>query len=92
MEKAKPAFEKAKQTFEQALSELEGIVEKMEKGDMTLDQSIEMFQKGIELSNYCSRRLDEVEKRITILIKDDNGNIRESDFNEPGVSQGSSED
>lgn len=79
-------MEKVKKTFEEALSELEGIVEKMEEGEMTLDQSIEMFQKGIELSNYCSKRLDEVEKRITVLIKDDKGNISESDFPAPGVS------
>ena len=85
-------MEKVKKTFEEALSELEGIVEKMEEGEMTLDQSIEMFQKGIELSNYCSKRLDEVEKRITVLIKDDKGNISESDFPTPGVLTGVTEE
>lgn len=85
-------MEKVKKTFEKALSELEGIVEKMEKGEMTLDESIEMFQKGIELSDYCSKRLDEVEKRITILLQDEKGNISESDFPAQAVSSGAAEE
>jgi exodeoxyribonuclease VII small subunit len=85
-------MEKVKKTFEKALSELEGIVEKMEKGEMTLDESLEMFQKGIELSNYCSKRLDEVEKRITVLLQDEKGNVSESDFPAQGVSAGAAEE
>lgn len=85
-------MEKVKKTFEKALSELEGIVEKMEKGEMTLDESIEMFQKGIELSNYCSKKLDEVEKRITVLLQDEKGNISESDFPAQNVSSGAAEE
>lgn len=85
-------MEKVKKTFEKALSELEGIVEKMEKGEMTLDESIEMFQKGIELSDYCSKRLDEVEKRITVLLQDEKGNISESDFPAQSVSSGAAEE
>lgn len=67
-------------SFEQAVYELEEIVEKLEKGDMTLDESIQYFQRGIELSKYCSKRLDEAEKKISVLIEDDTGNINEEPF------------
>ncbi len=66
--------------FEDAMNELESIVEKLEKGELTLDESIEHFQRGMELSKYCSKRLDEVEKKITILIEDEKGNLREEPF------------
>lgn len=69
-----------KKNFEEAISELERIVEELEKGEVSLDQSIEMFQKGVELSKYCSKRLDEIEKKITVLIEDDKGEIKEELF------------
>lgn len=69
-----------KKSFEQAISELEEVVAKLEKGDLPLDESIEFFQKGMELSKYCSNRLDEIEKRISILIEDENGEIKEEAF------------
>jgi len=66
--------------FEEALKELEEIVEKLEKGDLSLDESIDYFQKGIELSKYCSKRLDEIERKISILVEDKNGQIIEEAF------------
>ena len=66
--------------FEKTMEELEKIVEKMENGDMTLDESIKWFQKGMELSRLCSKRLDEVEKKITILLEDENGKLTEKSF------------
>jgi len=66
--------------FEEAVKELELIVDKLEKGELTLDESIGYFQKGIELSRYCSKKLDDVEKKITILIEDEKGVIREEPF------------
>ena len=73
-------MEKQKRTFETAIEELERIIEKMEKGDMTLDESIQSFQKGIEISKFCSEKLDEVEKKITILLENSDGDIEERDF------------
>jgi len=67
-------------SFEEAVIELEFVINKLEKGDLTLDESIEFFQRGIELSKYCNKRLDAIEKKISILIEDDKGNIREEDF------------
>lgn len=71
---------KEKISFEDAIKELEGIVEKLEKGELTLDESINVFQRGIELSKFCGKRLDEVEKKISVLIEDDKGEFKEEPF------------
>jgi len=73
-------MEKKNDSFEAAIEELEEIIEKMEKGDMTLDESIKFFQKGIELSKFCSEKLDEAERKITILLEKNNGETEETDF------------
>ncbi|AUS96170.1 exodeoxyribonuclease VII small subunit [Clostridium thermosuccinogenes] len=72
---------KKEKKFEEAIKELEEIVEKLEKGDLSLDESIEFFQKGIELSKYCSKRLDEIERKISLLVEDEKGRIIEEPFN-----------
>jgi len=64
-------------SFEEAMSDLEKIVEELENGDLTLEQSLERFQKGIELSKYCNKRLDEVERKISILIENEEGELIE---------------
>ncbi|HHV98063.1 MAG TPA: exodeoxyribonuclease VII small subunit [Clostridiaceae bacterium] len=64
-------------SFEEALSDLEKIVEELENGELTLEQSLERFQKGIELSKYCNKRLDEVERKISILIENEEGKLVE---------------
>jgi exodeoxyribonuclease VII small subunit len=69
-----------KKSFEDAINELEEVVTKLEKGELSLDDSIQVFQKGIELSKYCNKRLDEVEKKISILIEDENGEFQEKNF------------
>ena len=55
-------------TFEQAVSELEQIVAKLEGGKFPLEESTNMFQRGVELSQYCNKMLDETEQKITKLI------------------------
>ena len=69
-----------KKNFEKSLNELEEIVEKLERGEMSLDESIEIFQKGVTLSKDLSKMLDEIEKKITILVENENGEIKEKDF------------
>ncbi len=69
--------------FEKAVNELEDIVAKLEKGELPLDRSIEIFQRGIELSRYCSNTLDSMEKKISILLEDGSGEIREELFDSP---------
>lgn len=56
-------------TFEQSLKELEKVVAELEMGDLTLDDAITSFEKGMELSKECTKKLDEAEKKINILVK-----------------------
>ena len=67
-------------SFENAIAELEEIVKKLEKGELTLDESIKCFQRGIELTKYCSKRLDEAERSITMLVEGVNGQITENEM------------
>lgn len=67
-------------TFEQAIEDLEKIVADLEAGEMPLDKSVENFKKGMELSNYCSKLLDEAEKTISILVKQRDGTMQEEKF------------
>ena len=59
----------AKEKFEEALGRLEDIVKKMEAGDMSLEESLKSFEEGIKLVRLCSRKLDEAERRVEILLK-----------------------
>ena len=61
----------AKEKFEDSLKKLEDILRKMEAGDMTLEESLKAFEEGIKLSRICSERLDEAERRVDILLKED---------------------
>ncbi len=67
-------------SFEEAICQLEQIVSKLEKGDISLEESITNFQQGIELSRYCAAKLDEAEKKISVLLQDEEGNLIEKDF------------
>jgi len=60
-------------TFEQSLAELEDIVGKLEGGDLPLEDSLELFEKGIKLSRECRSRLTNAERRIEILMKEADG-------------------
>jgi exodeoxyribonuclease VII small subunit len=60
-------------TFETSLGELEEIVTKLEDGDLPLEASLELFEKGIKLSRECRDRLTNAERRIEVLMKDANG-------------------
>lgn len=66
--------------FEEMIEDLEKISQELETGELTLDQSMEKFEEGMQLSKKCSEILENAEKKITILIK--NGEeIKEEDFN-----------
>jgi len=62
-------------TFESALGELELIVQQLEQGDLDLEESLKLFEKGVKLSRECRERLAKAERRIEILLKDSNGNL-----------------
>jgi len=78
----------AKQTFEKAMKELELIVQQLESGDQPLEEAVKKFEEGIKLSKFCSEKLDETEKRISILLKDKTGNL----FEKPFISESELED
>ncbi len=71
---------KTKQTFEDAMQKLEEIVRELEAGDLPLEKAIARFEEGVKLSEFCSKKLDETERKITILLKDREGNITEQPF------------
>lgn len=68
------------ESFEEAIKELELTVHALESGKLGLNESIEYFQKGMELSKYCNSKLSEAEKYIKIMIEGENGEISEKDF------------
>lgn len=63
--------------FEDAMKELEDIVKRLESGDLSLEESLKIFEEGIALSRYCFKKLEEAEKRVSILIKNEEGIKRE---------------
>ncbi len=63
----------AKEKFEDALAKLEGIVKKMESGDMPLEESLKAFEEGIRLARLCAGKLDEAERRVDVLMKEGDG-------------------
>ncbi len=67
------AEEQANITFEQAMESLESIVSKLESGDVPLETAIELFQEGMRLSNLCGQKLEQVERRIEILVEGEGG-------------------
>ncbi len=70
----------AKKKFEKALQDLENIVEKLEDPDLPLDDALSLFEQGIKLSRTCSERLEEAEKKVEILLQDEDGNITTEPF------------
>jgi exodeoxyribonuclease VII small subunit len=59
--------------FETSLEELERIVRELEQGELTLEKSLELFEQGVKLSRECQERLTQAERRIEILIRDNQG-------------------
>jgi len=62
-------------TFESSLGELEKIVRKLEDGDLSLEESLKLFEDGVKLSRECQERLDQAERRIEVLLKDSDGKL-----------------
>ena len=55
--------------FESAIKELESIVDTLERGEMPLEQSLQLFERGVQLSRFCHTRLEDAERRIEILTE-----------------------
>ncbi len=67
--------------FEKKLNRLEEIVTKMETGDLSLDESLKMFEEGVKLSRECNSQLVEAEQKVKVLLSvDESGNAKTEDF------------
>lgn len=67
-------------TFEESLKKLESIVEQMEKGELSLEQSLKLFEEGVALSAACKKELDEAEGKVQMLIKQRDGSFKTEPF------------
>jgi exodeoxyribonuclease VII small subunit len=63
-------------SFEESLQKLESIVEQMEKGDLSLEDSLKLFEEGVALSAACKKELDEAEGKVQMLIKQRDGSFK----------------
>ncbi|MBN2264809.1 MAG: exodeoxyribonuclease VII small subunit [Candidatus Aminicenantes bacterium] len=79
-------------TFEKALAELEQIVAKLEKGGISLNESLALFEKGVKMSRFLRGELDKAERKVEILLKDEKGNLKAEDFEAEGDDRGDGED
>ena len=61
--------------FEERLSELEGLVEKLEGSDLPLEEALALFEKGVGLVRELGKQLDDVERRLEMLVRDENGEL-----------------
>ncbi|NQS97897.1 MAG: exodeoxyribonuclease VII small subunit [candidate division Zixibacteria bacterium] len=73
---------KEEPNFEEALAEIDSIVSKLEGGQLTLDESLVMFQRGMELMRFCGEKLDAAEKKLKIIIEGAEGEFKVEDGNE----------
>ena len=69
--------------FEQSLAELEQLVQQMEAGDMSLEQSLKAFEKGVKLTRECQKALTEAEQKVQILLEE-NGQMKTAPFSQLG--------
>jgi exodeoxyribonuclease VII small subunit len=67
--------------FESALEELQSAIEQLESGDLSLEDSLAAFEKGVGLIKYCNQKLSEVESKIEILLKDKEGRLQLKSLN-----------
>lgn len=61
----------SKEKFEESLEKLEEIVRRMEAGEMTLEESLKAFEEGIKLSRLCMKKLDEADRRVELLLREE---------------------
>ena len=69
-----------KKSFEEQIQELEKIINELENGNLNLDDSVIKFEEGIKISKECNKMLEDAEKKITILLNDENGEKKEENF------------
>jgi exodeoxyribonuclease VII small subunit len=73
--------------FEKALAELESLVERLERGDLPLDEALQAFERGVALTRHCQACLQAAQQKVEILLKR-SGEPRLEPFEEPGAEAG----
>lgn len=68
--------EQNEKKFESALEDLEQVVEQLESGDLALEDSLAAFEKGVGLVKFCNQKLNDVEKKVELLVKDKEGKLQ----------------
>lgn len=69
-----------KKNFEDMITELEDIVKKLESGEQTLEESLELFEKGIKMTKECQGILDNAEKKVSVLMANESGEMEIKKF------------
>jgi exodeoxyribonuclease VII small subunit len=72
----------AMEKFETSLKRLEEVVKKLEAGDLSLEDSLKAFEEGVKHAGFCTRKLDEAEKRVELLLKQKDGSFIREEFKE----------
>jgi len=68
--------------FEDGLDELEGLVQRLEQGELPLEDSLAAFERGMVLVTQLSKRLEDIEQRVEVLLRADDGSLRRGTFDE----------
>jgi exodeoxyribonuclease VII small subunit len=71
-----------KEKFEEALQKLEAIVAQMEEGDLPLEETLKAFEEGVRLARFCASKLDEAERKVEKLMRDQAGKLQTTSFSE----------
>ncbi|MFH1350502.1 MAG: exodeoxyribonuclease VII small subunit [Pseudomonadota bacterium] len=70
----------AQKKFEEAMKRLGDIVSGLESGDLSLEESLEIFEEGMKLVGFCSKKLEEAERKVTMLVKESEGRYTQQPF------------
>ena len=73
-----------KENFEEALQKLEAIVAKMEEGDLPLEEALKAFEEGVRLAKFCTGKLDEAERKVEKLMRNQAGKLETIPFSGEG--------
>jgi exodeoxyribonuclease VII small subunit len=79
--------------FEEQLTQLETVVERLERGDLSLDESVRLFEDGMKLSSACKKELEQAEGRVQVLVEGKGGKMQPADLDlEPTETDETTED
>jgi len=80
-------------SFEEQLTALESVVERLERGELSLDESVRLFEEGVKLSDACKKELEAAEGRIQVLVGQGSGGVKVADLEvEESVDEGEDEE